>query len=345
LGLNPREETYRQVIAGVLPSDRLYGIVELQQLGYDVSFRCMRPKGSLSGLIGFINKKYGFNLTDFKTLLDLINYDVIVVNGPYSTFVTLACRILDKKIVYLDTILRPPQNICRKMIYKINLILSNGTIMYSNSQMKQCAKLFKVSPNCFKLFPFTIDVSFCQRPKRINNFTKPFVLSVGRDQARDYRTLVEAMDGLNVNLKLVTLPYLLKDVNLNNNWIEVLDNISYDELYQLYSEALFVVIPLKKWGTAYSSGTRGLLEAKVLDKGVIASNSPAMKEYAGLEEGVLYVESENVQELREKILKLLGNQDERVKLEIGGREFVKMNYNMDVFARSFGNYLSSLFMD
>lgn len=345
LYLNPSEETLRQILADKIPSNHLCGLVELQRLGYNVSFKDSRPQGPLRKLTRFINEKLGFNLKDFKTILSLRNYDVIVVKGAFSTSVTIACRLFNKKIVYLDTLFRLPRNLLRKIIYKINIHLSNGSIVYSRSQMELCSKLFNVPPTRLKLIHFAIDVPFFKRSNSFKIDLEPFVLSVGRDLARDYWTLVEAMNGLGVGLKIVTLPYLLKDVSLNNPYIEVLENLTYERLFQLYAEALFVVIPLKKWGTAYSSGTTSLLEAKALGKGVIATYSKPLAEYLGQGEGVLYVEPENVKKLREKIMSLLENPDDRIRLETRGNEVVKNNYNMDVFAIAFGNYLSSLFED
>lgn len=345
LGLSPREETHQQILTGLLPSDRLYGIVELQRLGYDVSFECMRPQGQLGALVGYFNSKFGFNLPRVKTLLNLRNYDVIVLNGPMCTLITIACLVFGKKLVYLDSILRLPKSICRKLIYRYNLKLSNGTIMYSKTQMNQCIKTFKVQSNCFTLMPFGIDFSFYQQIKSNIDKNKRFVLAVGRDQARDYGTLVQAMEGLEVKLKLVTLPYLLKGVDLNHDWTEVLENVSYKELCQLYAEALFVVIPLKRWGTNYSSGTRALLEAKAMGKTVIASYSLPLEEYMGQNKGVFYVEPENVEELRKNIVMLLENQDEWLKYDIYGKETVRDNFSMDVFAHAFGSYITGLLKD
>jgi glycosyltransferase involved in cell wall biosynthesis len=343
LGLSPREETYRRVKAGELPTDRLYGIVELQRLGYDVCFKCLRPRGLLSSIIGYINSRFGFNLPGLGTLSAIRDHDVIVVNGPLSTLITLACRALGRKIVYLDTVLRLPKNILRKLIYKINLKLCDGTIMYSESQMHQCEKTFNVSADRFKLIPFAIDYSFYKRFDVKSNPQKTFILSVGRDQARDYATLVKAMKGLDVNLKLVTLPYLLRGVELESDRTEILENVSYEELYKMYSEALFVVIPLKKWGTTYSSGTRAMLEAKTLGKTVIASRSLPLEEYMGPKEGVFYVEPENVEELRKNILMLLENRDECTKYGTIGKETVNRSFTMDIFATAFGDYLSDMY--
>lgn len=135
----------------------------------------------------------------------------------------------------------------------------------------------------------------------------------------------------------------MKNIDLNKDWIEFLEYIPYERLFQLYSESLFVVLPLKNWGALYPSGIRGLLEAKMFEKAVMASFSPVLKEYLSEDDGVLYVEPENVNGLRSKIISILEDPHARRELEKKGADVIRKNYNMDVFADAFGKYLSNLF--
>jgi len=342
LFLNPSEEKLKKILAGEIPSNHLCGFVELQRQGYDISFKDTQPRGPLRKLTGLINEKLGFNLKDLQVLLDLRNYDVIVVKGPFSTSITIACKFFKKKLVYLDSILRHPKNRLRKIIYKINLNLASGTIMYSAAQMKLCSELFKVPLCRFKLIPFAIDMPFLKCQEKTGSNSEPYILSVGQDLARDYKTLFEAVNGLEINLKIVTLPYLVKDLNFENTKIEILNNLTYEQLFRLYADALLVVVPLKKWGTEYSSGTTSLLEAKALGKAVIATCSAPMMEYLDHGNGVIYVEPENTKRLRQTIICLLENDDARIKLENNGNYFIKNKFNMDKFAVAFGTYLTNL---
>lgn len=343
LYLNPMEEKYNKILRGELPSNHLTGYVELQKLGYDISFNDSQLRGPFKKIIGLINKLFSFNLKDLKLLLSLKKYDVVVVKGPFSTSVTITCRLFGKKIVYLDTILRNPENKLRQIIYKINLHLASGTIMFSEYQMRLCSEIFKVPLSCFKLIKFSIDMPFFKKANIDCPAVKPFILSVGQDLARDYRVLIESLCGLNVDLKIVTLPYLVENLDINNKNIEILNNLTYEQLFLLYAESIFVVLPLKKWGTGYSSGTTSLLEAKALGKAVISTYSPPLVEYLKEGEGVVYVGSEDVSSLRQTIKRLLENKTECDALGNKGEDFVRENYNIEGFASSFGKYLSSLF--
>lgn len=337
------DETLREIASGAIPSDRMYGLFELRQLGHDVTCQCMRPTGALQKVFKPLNDRFGFCLPDLGVLRKLKQYDVIVVNGPFSTLVTIAAKLQKKKLVYLDTILRLPKSAIRKMIYRCNVLLSSGTIMYTKTQTRQCAESLNVDCNRFKLIPFAIDFSYCKKfKKELDAKREPFILAVGRDLGRDYNTLVQAAEGLNVGVKIVTLPYLLQGVTINSDRIEILGNVSYERLYELYSEAAFVVIPLRKWATAYSSGTRALLEAMAMGKCVIATHSPPLEEYAAEGEGILYVEPEDHRDLRGKMQLLLNDPSLLKRIETRGNESSRERYDIRNFARTFSDYLSEL---
>lgn len=336
-----REETYNKVLAGELPSNSLYGLVELQELGYHVSFKGDNHEGFCGKIIQLINKRFSLDIKCPNTLRDLINYDIIVVFGPISTLTTLVCKVFNKKIIYLNTLFVPPKNIVRKLIIKYNIKASDGVIVTSKAQGNESATYYNLPYNKFKFIPFCIDVKFCSC-QNYKSSTKPFILSVGRDAARDYKTLVEAVKGVDIDLKIVTMPYLLNGIDIGNAQVEILNELPYKDLYELYSQALFVVIPLKKWGTTHTSGLTSLLEAKLLGKGVVSSQSKPLNEYFDNGNGVHYIEPENIDSLRQVIIDLLENPSNRLRLEAKGQEVVCENYNMYIFADAFGKYLEDV---
>ncbi len=342
LYLNPIEGIYKKILEGELPSNHLYGFVEFENIGYDVSAGNSQPTGVLRKITTYLNKQFEFQLKDFKTLYNLRNYDVIVVKGPFSTQTTIICRLFNKKIVYLDPILRLPRNYLRKVFYSINLKLADGTVVFSRSQFELILKTFKINHAKLKLIPFCLDTDFFRPIKNIKHYEKPFILSVGMDIGRDYGALIDSIDSLNVDLKIVTLPYLLKGLSVDNPSLQIFSNIPYKQLFELYAESLFVVIPLKKWATQYSSGTTNLLEAKLLGKAVISTYSRPLEEYLEDGNGVYYVEAENVPILHQAINKFLHETEFRKSIQNRGSKVVSSKYNTYIFAELLGAYLEGL---
>ncbi|ORJ63395.1 glycosyltransferase [Geothermobacter hydrogeniphilus] len=346
LGLNDREKTIRKIENGELPSNQMYGLIELRKMGFAVTQSSTGPTGKFEKIFDKLNKKLGTNIPTLKVVTYIYNNDVIVVNGPISTIITILCKILNKKIIYLDSVLRPQANYLRRMVYRLNIKMANGTILYSEAQKQHCSQLYRVPASCFKLLRFSIDMPFFLRhagqTKTPETGGEKYVLSVGRDQARDYGTLIKAMDGIGVKLKIVTVPYLLKDVNVDLPFVEVFENLSYDELFGLYEGASLVVIPLKRWGTQYSSGTTSLLEAIALGKRILATKSVPMMEYADSENGVVYVESENMGELRNAIIDCLKDKNINNYNSLNlNREIIEL-YDMKKFATQFGAYIEEI---
>lgn len=342
LYLNPVEGTYNKIVAGELPSNHLYGFVELTKLGYNVTYKDSQPRGAFSKIISHLNKRYGFCLKDFNTLHDFSNYDIIVVKGPFSTSATIASRILRKKIVYLDPILRQPRNYFRKLIFGINLKLAHGSVVFSRSQYELIQRTYKIKDSKLKLIPFCLDTSFFKPVQDAKQYSKPFILSVGMDLGRDYATLIEAINKVGVDLKIVSLPYLLNGLTLNQERIQIFNNIPYKQLFELYAESKFVVIPIKKWAAQYSSGTTSLLEAKLLGKAVIATSSEPLKEYLEDGNGVYYVEAENISSLCQAISKLLHDPALCASIAHKGKDDISLKYNTYIFAEIFGKYLTAL---
>jgi len=221
--------------------------------------------------------------------------------------------------------------------------LADGTVVFSRSQFELIKKTFKVNDSRLKLIPFCLDAAFFKPTKNIKRYAKPYILSVGTDLGRDYGTLIESIAGLDVDLKIVTLPYLLRGLSVDSPNIQVFSKIPYKQLFELYSESLFVVIPLNKWATQYSSGTTNLLEARLLGKAVISTFSKPLEEYLEHENGVYYVEAENVLSLHQAIRKFLQNPAFCAYIQNKGAKIVANKYNTYVFANEFGAYLSSLF--
>jgi glycosyltransferase involved in cell wall biosynthesis len=321
----------QRVRQGEVPADRMYGLVELAQYGHEVAIADGRFKGRFGRLAKRL-RGYGVNLCDPGTLLSLRHYDVVLVKDDFSTMLTLACRLFGKKIVYLDSLFDPPSRAWKDVTTRANLKMADRLIVYSRTQVEFWSKRYGIPRDRFTVLPYTIDESF-YRPLPAGSHTgRPYVLSVGRDMGRRFDTLVEAMDGLGIDLKLVTLPYLLKGVDVDRPWIEVLQNVSYQRLFELYAGALMVAIPLKR-DITYPSGVRGLLEGMALGKAVVSSRTTVLEEYAADGEGVLYVEPENPVKLRERILAL--GSDHALLEQIGrkGKELVSARYGMEVFAR------------
>lgn len=335
---SPMSRELEVIQRGEAPTDRMYGLLELQRAGHTVHFSDSRFEAG-----PFDRLRRGLrpvaNLMDLETIQGLGDDDVVVVKDEFSTMLTAACRRAGTPIVYLDAMFGLPTRVWRKAATRLNLSWADGHVAYSAGQIATWSEHYGLEKGRFTFLPYCIDMAFYRRPERQQ--AGPYVLSVGRDLGRDFRTLIAAMTGTNLNLKLVTLPYTLRGLDVSASWIEVLQHISYEALFQLYANAAIVVIPLKP-GVTYPSGIRALLEALALGTPVVCSGTEVLAEYVPEGAGVAYVPTDDVPAMRQAIESLWTDAGRRQELEQVGPGFVRARYDIGTFVGGLERYLHEL---
>ncbi len=136
-----------------------------------------------------------------------------------------------------------------------------------------------LSPDKITHIPFGIDESFWSPGLAAQNTSGgAYVLCVGSDPGRDYKTLLRAMRGLNILVKIVTrLPVE------SSSLIEVGSNYSDVELRSLYQSARFVVTPLRD--VSQPSGQSATLQAMACGKPVILTRTRGLWDTAMMRDG------------------------------------------------------------
>lgn len=130
---------------------------------------------------------------------------------------------------------------------------------------------------------------------------------------RDYRTLVEAVSGLDVDVKIAVDSPWRYSIGEPDHLAGLPPNVemrswgTYRELRRLYAESAFVVVPLKR--RQLVSGITVTLEAMAMGRAVILSRNPYVEGFIEHGETGFYVEPGNVEQLRETIVRLLEQPD------------------------------------
>jgi glycosyltransferase involved in cell wall biosynthesis len=330
----------QKVAAGEAPSDRLYGLLELRRLGHQVDIADSRFEGRFGRVVKRL-RQHSLNICDVTTLRRLRHYDVVIVKDEFSPLITTAAHLAGAKVVYLDALMQLPRSSIKRTFMRSNLRQADAVVAYASTQIDLWTRTLAVPPGRIRFLPYTIDTAFYAPVDPPAAPPRPYVLSVGRDPGRDFAPLLAALEGTGLDLKLVTVPYLLKGLPVDRPGVEVLQRLPYDELFRLYAGATLVAIPLKT-GLTYPSGIRGLLETLALGRPAVATRTPVLEEYARDGEGVAYVEPGQVDALRQTILTLAGDGEARRRLAAPGRELVRARYSMDVFARGLDTLLAEL---
>ena len=176
------------------------------------------------------------------------------------------------------------------------------------------------------LTPFMVDSRFFSSapsaPRRM-------ICSAGLER-RDYRTLIEAVRGLDAGVVVAAAsPWSKRGHTLQGQLLP--DNVEvcqlgFVDLRRLYAECLFVVMPLED--VPFQAGVTTILEAMAMGKAVICSRTVGQTDIVVDGETGLYVEPGNVTQLREVIQTLLNDPTRAERMGAAGRR--KVEEQMDV---------------
>jgi glycosyltransferase involved in cell wall biosynthesis len=165
-----------------------------------------------------------------------------------------------------------------------------------------------------------------------------FILSVGLDLGRDFRTIVEAVRDTPIQLKIATKPSRVEDLlplpqNVSSGYY------SHEEMRELYARARLIVIGLDIQHPNDSMGTYAVIEAMACGKALIVTRTKALASY--VEDGVsgVFVPPRDAIAMRKAILDLWSNETKRKNMGARARAFAVQSADAEVYARKLAAYL------
>ncbi|WP_018983115.1 glycosyltransferase [Salinimonas chungwhensis] len=306
---NQVERNIRDIEAGKAPRERLYGFYELlNRPGFTFVNADSRFKGFSNRIVSLFRSR-GINLVDIKTLFKIYRSDVVVVKDNVSFMVSLTAALFGKPVVYYDSLFPIPKMRIKRFFLKRCLSMCSQIVGYNNQQVADYEHALGLElAHKYTHLDFLLDEQFYNRV--YSDAPEPtsggYILSIGRDVGRDFYTLIEAAREIKCEVKIVTLPYLLKNIDLPAN-VEILQDISYEALFTLYKGAKGVAVPLKK-GLSYASGIRAIMESLVLKKPSIVSSTPFVENNCSDYPNIIVVEPEDVAAMKNAIQTVLADE-------------------------------------
>lgn len=154
-----------------------------------------------------------------------------------------------------------------------------------------------------------------------------YILAVGDDFGRDYATLVEAWEGLDVDLVIRTSADL--DLAPRPRLKIVRERLSFVELRDLYANCRFVAVPLRPVRNA--SGVTCVLETASMGKAAVVSGIPSIQDFIIGGQTCLEVPAGDPQQLRKAMARLLDDSALCEHLGANARVFVERTAALEVF--------------
>jgi glycosyltransferase involved in cell wall biosynthesis len=192
---------------------------------------------------------------------------------------------------------------------------------FSENQGPMLAEQLGFGPDRLRYVPFGVDdETFIPGEDGDDGY----LLVVGRDRGRDWPTLLAAVDGIGLPVKLCCRPADLRGERVPRE-VEVLGYVDREVYRALLSRARVVVIATRP--VVYPSGQSVLLEAMAAARAVVVTRTPALEGY--IDDGVtaLAVPPGERDALRTRILEAAADDELRRRLGQGGRAAVERSFN------------------
>jgi glycosyltransferase involved in cell wall biosynthesis len=297
-----------------------------------------------------------FNVINSRKLNDM---DIIHVQWPIPNGLGALFLKTFKKIPYINTVYGEEIYLSKRyhttFIIKFLVNNSSKTITISNGSLKACLES-GLKEEKIQIIPFGVDTNFF-KPIDVYKDDQIFqILSVGYlIERKGFKYLIEAFKLIkkeheNVKLKIVgsgplekQLKKLILDLNLENS-IEIISNVSDEELLEMYNSSDLFVLPsiVDSEGNTEGLGVV-LLEAMACKLPVIGSRVGGIPDIINDTETGLLVQEKDDIELSQYVIKLIENKVFRKNIALKGYEMVKIHFSWEKIAKEYINiYISVL---
>jgi glycosyltransferase involved in cell wall biosynthesis len=326
---NSRRDLLAGVERGQEPDSALYGALQLRDHGIEVHFH--DPLLTRRTLPAQLDRA-AWNLREVSAPYEVGRTDVVFT--PLAALLPLAARGRRLPVVVMNfglNLIWRRASRARRALLRASLRSASRVICLGESQRRELVSLAGLDPERVVTMLVPVDAQFFE-PR--GDVSGPTVLSVGKDLARDYATLLEAVGPMDVDATLVAHPRNIDTLELPPN-ATLRTNVPFSELRELYAGAACVVLPQRNDDYAFGSeggGLTALLEAMAMGKPIVASDRAILRDY--VEDGVeaLVVPAEDPAALREAIERVLADPELARSLGAAARARVERSNTSSGFA-------------
>lgn len=157
---------------------------------------------------------------------------------------------------------------------------------------------------------------------------KPFVISLG-SALRDYPTLIEATQLLNIHTVIASSRNALSDINIPSHVSTPFD-ITRDDCWKLITRSRIDVVPLQIQQNVSSAGFRAIAEALEIGCPLIATRGAGAEDYIIHGETGLLVEPNSVESMMDAIQTLWSDRALRERMSKAARKYAREYLSLDV---------------
>lgn len=345
----PMDVAWRLWQSGQYPGHHLWGATHLKQYGVETEILPYEKYGFLKKM----SQKLRF-LGDLDQQLRVLfhssDYDILYAACQTNTFLLSMLRAIGLYRKPMSIVVHHPiknkQILQNKWLFALLLNGHDQFLCLTKEIKQQLEQDLAISPDRVHIIEWGTDLAFYnleEIPPCSN--VSPFIISAGKT-CRDYDTLVRALDGTNIALKIYCSGESAPSITDFSTNIEVIfkhptgNAISYQDLLVEYQKSLAIAIPLPE--TRNLAGLTSLLDAMALGKAVIITRNQQIDIDIEKEKIGLIVEPGNILGWREAVTYLIEHPEIAIEMGQRGRYLCEKKYNLDVFSAKLARCLSAV---
>ena len=340
---NPRTELLDDIAAGRVPDTPLLGENHLADFGIDaevVDSVLRRSRRRQSGIVHRVT----WNARELTLPFELRRFDVVCT--PLATLLPLVARTRRGPRVALISYhllaLHRRLGGARRRLLEASVRSAAAVVCVSETARERTVERLGLDPERTHTAQLGVDADWWQPAPPAHD---GYVLTVGRDLARDYGTFAAALERLPDERGIVCAKREnVEGIRVPPN-VEVRLDASPEEVRDLYAGAACVVVPIRSEeapvGTE-NSGTIAMLEAMACARPVVVSRRAYLDDY--LEDGAtaLTVAPEDPAALCDGVARVLGDAALADRLGAAARERVESDFTTHRLAERLAGVLSTL---
>ncbi|MEM7011280.1 MAG: glycosyltransferase family 4 protein [Verrucomicrobiota bacterium] len=222
-------------------------------------------------------------------------------------------------------------------------------LVYSTRQQEIICQTWSLPKSRAPFTPFMVDQLFFSTEEAedqpelpgITDTDIPYICSVGLE-FRDYPTLMEAVEGLDIHIVIAAgSPWSKREDQTKSADIPqnvTVQRFTQKELRKLYHESQFVVMPLLE--NDFQAGITAILEAMALAKAIICTETRGQIDVIQEGKTGMYVPPHNPRALRDAIETLLNNSQLAEKMGQAGRQIIEDEMNLDQYTIRLNRFIN-----
>ncbi|MEK7614398.1 MAG: glycosyltransferase [Patescibacteria group bacterium] len=325
------------------PDTQFYGFNHLAKFGVEAETR------EFNDLVGnpLVNKLFGFRLRHLFLCFYARKYDIVFGSSILYTAILKRFICPKTKFILLNISTARTIESNRKKHLKLKFILwlldeMDGVVCLSRSQIIFLKNIALQMADRLFYVPLGVDTVFYQP-----NYTgrKDYLLSVGRDNGRDYKTVIDTARLMpRQKFQIVCSKRNLAGIKDIPGNVEIIYDLPIRELKQKYLEAkaLLLITHEDKWSEgADCSGQTVLLDAMASGLPIITSRKKYLEDYAVDNKEATFVDFYDPAKVKIAI-ESLNSVESRKEMTARARKRAEREFSTENMAKNLATVFNSL---